>query len=76
MALKNGLRLGAQTRGRPASRLQAKEAIDRTLKSVRRFLPTLDHTHARVRNVRMQSGERTLHFGMASTFCIVRHLQK
>ena len=38
MALSNGLKLGQQPRGRSASRLQAKEAIDRTLKSVRRFL--------------------------------------
>ena len=38
MALYNGLKLGEQTRGRPASRLQAEEAIDRTLKTVRRFL--------------------------------------
>ena len=30
MTLKNGLKLGEQTRGRPASRLQANEAIDRT----------------------------------------------
>ena len=38
IALYNGLRLGEQTRGRPASRLQAKEAIDQALKSVRRLL--------------------------------------
>ena len=38
MALYNGVKLGEQTRDRPASRLQIKEAIDRTLKSVRRFL--------------------------------------
>ena len=38
LALYNGLKHGEQGRGRPASRLQAKEAIDRTLKSVRRFL--------------------------------------
>ena len=53
MALYNGLKLGEQTRGRPASRSQAKEAIDRTLKSVRRFWATLDQTHAQVRSVRM-----------------------
>ena len=41
-ALCNGLKLGEQTLGRPASRLQAKEAIDHTLKSVRRFWLTLD----------------------------------
>ena len=38
IALYNGLKLGEQTRGRPASRLQAKEAIDQALKSVRRLL--------------------------------------
>ena len=38
IALYNGLKLGEQTRGRPASRLEAKEAIDRTLKNVRRLL--------------------------------------
>ena len=38
MALKNGLELGEQARGRPSSRLQAKEAMGRTLKSVGRSL--------------------------------------
>ena len=38
MALSNGLKLGEQMRGSPASRLQANEAIHRTLKGVRRFL--------------------------------------
>ena len=76
MALSNGLKLGGQTRDSPASRLQAKEAIDRTLISVRRFQPTLDRVHARARAVRILTGERTLHFRIASTFCIVRHLQK
>ena len=49
-SFQNGLKLGVQTRGKLASRLHA---IDRTLKSVRRFLPTLDHTHAQVRNARI-----------------------
>ena len=38
MALWNSLKLGEQTRGRGASLLQAKEAIDRALKGVRKFL--------------------------------------
>ena len=38
MAFYNGLKLGEQCRGRPGSRFKAKEAIDRTLESVRRFL--------------------------------------
>ena len=38
MALYTGLKLGEQTQGSPISRFQAKEAIDRTLKSVGRFL--------------------------------------
>ena len=53
MALQNGLKLGEQTRGRPGSRLPAKEAIDRTLESVKRFLGTLDRTHAQVLTVRI-----------------------
>ena len=49
MALSNGLKLGQQPRGRSASRLQAKEAIDRTLKIVRRFWASLRQTHAQVK---------------------------
>ena len=49
MAFENG----EQTPGRPACLLQEKEAVDRTLKSVRRFWPTLGQANPQVRTVRM-----------------------
>ena len=47
-----------------------------SLKSRDREVQSLQKSLRRLRSVRMQSEERTLHFRMASTFCIVRHLQK
>ena len=65
LAFQNRLKVGLQTRGRPASGLHA---IDNKLKLPEELWLTLRGQHAHARAVSIKSGKETWHFRLAKTY--------